>query len=64
MGYSVFVGIGIGLFLQNTMLAVQWTYAKSPKDISRATNVAVFLGFVGRILGTSLGGVVFANVVC
>lgn len=63
MGYEAIVGVGIGLFLQNTMILVQWDYHKTPKLIPQAMGAVMFWSFVGRILGISLGGAVFSNMV-
>lgn len=63
MGYESIIGIGIGLFLQNTMILVQWDYHKTPKLIPQAMGAVMFWSFVGRILGISLGGAVFSNMV-
>lgn len=63
MGYGVLIGVGVGLFLQNTMILVQWDYHKTPKLIPQAMGAIMFWSFVGRILGISLGGVVFSNMV-
>jgi hypothetical protein len=63
MGYGVLIGTGVGLFLQNTMILVQWDYHKTPKIIPQAMGAIMFWSFVGRILGISLGGVVFSNMV-
>jgi hypothetical protein len=63
MGYEAIIGVGIGLFLQNTMILVQWDYHKTPRLIPQAMGAVMFWSFVGRILGISLGGVVFSNVV-
>ncbi|KAJ9122112.1 hypothetical protein QFC24_004339 [Naganishia onofrii] len=62
MGYEAIIGVGIGLFLQNTMILVQWDYHKTPRLIPQAMGAVMFWSFVGRILGISLGGVVFSNV--
>lgn len=63
MGYEAIIGVGIGFFLQNTMILVQWDYHKTPKLIPQAMGAVMFWSFVGRILGISLGGVVFSNMV-
>lgn len=63
MGYGAIVGVGVGLFLQNTMILVQWDYHTTPKVIPQAMGAVMFWSFVGRILGISLGGVVFSNTV-
>lgn len=63
MGYGAIIGVGVGLFLQNTMILVQWDYHTTPKVIPQAMGAVMFWSFVGRILGISLGGVVFSNTV-
>jgi hypothetical protein len=54
--------ITVGMFLQNSMTAVQWTFASNPRLISKATNVGMFIGMIGRIAAISIGGTVFSNV--
>ena len=45
MGFEVFLGIGIGLSMQNTMLAVQFELKKEPHLISAGTGLSVFSEF-------------------
>ena len=96
MGFQVFLGIGIGLALQNSMLSIQHTLKSEPWLISAGTGLGVFrelffpavllsslssqpspldpgyslsnilaalmlVGFAGRIVGISLAGSVFEN---
>ncbi len=60
-GYQAILGFGIGLFLQNSMLATQFELKSEPWLISAGTGLTVFLGFAGRIVGISLAGSVFGN---
>lgn len=62
-GYQVIFGIGIGLAMQNSMLAVQFDLKSQPWLISAGTGSAVFIGFAGRIIGISLAGSVFENMI-
>jgi MFS family permease len=62
-GFQVLIGIGIGLALQNSMLAIQYELKAEPKLISAGTGAGTFLGFMGRIIGISLGGSVFENMI-
>jgi hypothetical protein len=39
MGYSVLIGVGIGLVLQNTIIAVQYEFHKEPRYIAVGTGV-------------------------
>ncbi|KAF8308091.1 MFS general substrate transporter [Clavulina sp. PMI_390] len=61
MGYSSIMGVGIGLLLQNTIIAVQYVFHAQPQLISVGTGTVTFFGFVGRNLGISLAGSVFGN---
>ncbi|KAF8304794.1 MFS general substrate transporter [Clavulina sp. PMI_390] len=61
MGYSTIIGIGIGLVLQNSIIAVQYVFHSQPHLISVGTGTVTFFGFVGRNLGISLAGSVFGN---
>ena len=60
-GFEVLLGIGIGMSLQNTMLAVQFELKKEPWLISAGTGMAVFVGFYGRIIGISVATCVLEN---
>ncbi|WVQ84183.1 hypothetical protein IAT38_006333 [Cryptococcus sp. DSM 104549] len=62
-GYQVILGIGIGMCLQNIMVAVQHDLKSEPWLISLGTGLTVFIGFAGRILALSLGGSVFENMI-
>ncbi|KAF8304792.1 MFS general substrate transporter [Clavulina sp. PMI_390] len=61
MGYSSILGFGIGLVLQNSIIAVQYVFHKQPKLMSIATGTVTFFGYVGRNVGISLAGSVFGN---
>ena len=63
LGYQVVVGIGVGLSMQNSMLSIQHTLKNQPWLISAGTGLGVFVGFAGRIIGISLGGSVFENMI-
>ncbi|ORY27750.1 major facilitator superfamily domain-containing protein [Naematelia encephala] len=60
-GFQVLIGVGIGMALQNSMLVVQFVLKAQPRLISAGTGLVVFVGFCGRILGLSIGGSVFEN---
>ncbi|KAF8329701.1 major facilitator superfamily domain-containing protein [Cantharellus anzutake] len=63
MGYEVFVGIGVGMFLQNTIMITQYEFRDQPQLMSAATGVVVFVGFTGRLFGISVAGSVFENMI-
>jgi hypothetical protein len=77
-GFEVLLGIGIGLAMQNSMLAVQFELKAEPWLIPAGTGISIFskfsfsefkfvadsvVGFAGRIVGLSIGGSVFGNTI-
>lgn len=62
-GYQVLIGVGIGMSMQNCMLAIQYDLKTQPRLISVGVGAGTFLGFMGRIVGISLGGSVFENLI-
>ncbi|KAI1316709.1 hypothetical protein EDD11_009598 [Mortierella claussenii] len=61
LGYLFVQGVGIGLSLQTTVLAIQSSV--EPKDIAVATANATFFRTVGSALGVAIIGTVFNNAV-
>ncbi|KAF8304793.1 MFS general substrate transporter [Clavulina sp. PMI_390] len=61
MGYSSLMGCGVGLVLQNSIIAVQYVFHKQPYLIPLGTGTVTFFGFIGRNVGISLAGSVFGN---
>ncbi|KAL7421215.1 hypothetical protein Q5752_004100 [Cryptotrichosporon argae] len=61
VGFEVVVGIGIGLFINLMMMLMQADYMKEQHLVSHATNVFNFWGFIGRIIGLSVGTNIFQN---
>lgn len=62
-GFQVILGAGVGLGLQNAMLAVQVDLREKPHWISAGMGLTTFLGFMGRIIGISLASSVFQNMI-
>lgn len=62
-GFQVIVGFGIGIALQNSMLAIQYELKTEPQHISVGVGAGTFIGFAGRIFGISLAGCVFENMI-
>lgn len=62
-GFQVLIGIGVGMSLQNCMLAIQFELKKEPQFISAGVGIGTFTGFAGRIIGISLAGSVFENMI-
>lgn len=62
-GFQVILAVGIGLALQNSMLGVQIELKSEPQFVSAGMGMCTFVGFAGRIIGISLGGSVFENMI-
>ncbi|RLV01295.1 MFS transporter [Streptomyces griseocarneus] len=57
--YMALVGLGLGMIMQNLVLATQNQVA--PKDLGSASSVVVFFRSLGGAIGVSALGAVFAN---
>lgn len=62
-GYMVLIGAGIGMTLQNSMVCIQFDLRAQPRLITMGTGIGTFIGFAGRIIGLSLAGSVFENMI-
>lgn len=62
-GFQVIIGVGIGMTLQNTMVTIQFDLREQPHLITMGTGIGTFIGFAGRIVGISLAGSVFENMI-
>lgn len=62
-GFQALVGVGIGMTLQNSMVSIQFDLREEPHLITMGTGAGTFIGFSGRILGLSLAGSVFENMI-
>ncbi|CAG8833228.1 38381_t:CDS:2, partial [Gigaspora margarita] len=61
VGYSIIAGFGIGLIIQNIVVAVQGIVQH--KDIATVTSLLSFFGSMGIVLGVAISGTVFNNIV-
>lgn len=57
--WMVVIGVGLGLFMQVTTLAIQ--NAVNPKDLGVATSTATFFRSVGSSLGAAIFGAILTN---
>jgi MFS family permease len=57
--YLFVLGAGMGMVMQNTVLATQ--NAVTPRDMGTATSAMVFFRSLGAVFGTALFGVIFVN---
>ncbi|KAF0560714.1 MFS general substrate transporter [Gigaspora margarita] len=61
VGYSIIAGFGIGLIIQNIVIAGQGIVQH--KDIATVTSLLSFFGSMGIVLGVAISGTVFNNIV-
>ncbi|GMK56868.1 hypothetical protein CspeluHIS016_0307080 [Cutaneotrichosporon spelunceum] len=62
-GFQAIIGAGIGMSLQNAMVSIQFDLRELPHLITMGVGVGTFFGFGGRIVGLSLAGSVFENMI-
>lgn len=60
-GFQIILGVGVGLSLQNAILAIQNSLNSTPRLVPAGVGLGTYLGFAGRIVGISLAGSVFEN---
>ncbi|KAL8292144.1 hypothetical protein RQP46_001610 [Phenoliferia psychrophenolica] len=60
IGYQIILGVGVGLVMQNTIIAVQADIADQ-NDISQATGLVTFAQLVGGTIGISIASTVFGS---
>ncbi|KIM82572.1 hypothetical protein PILCRDRAFT_820439 [Piloderma croceum F 1598] len=61
IGFQIFAGIGVGLGMQNSLLAMQVEFRDQPALISQATSMGSFGQFFGGTLGLGVAEPVFAS---
>ncbi|KAM0753699.1 MFS general substrate transporter, partial [Meredithblackwellia eburnea MCA 4105] len=59
-GFQIILGVGLGVVMQNTIIAVQ-ADIKDQKDISQATGLVTFAQLVGGTIGVSIASTVFGT---
>ncbi|KAJ6622510.1 major facilitator superfamily domain-containing protein, partial [Mycena sp. CBHHK59/15] len=60
-GFQILAGIGTGMGMQNSLLAVQVEFKDDPKLIGQATGMCSFSQFLGGTLGLGIAEPVFAS---
>lgn len=63
MGYSAFIGFGVGLVLQNVIICAQHEFHKEPQYVAIGTGAVTFAGFIGRLYGIGMAGSIFGNMI-
>ncbi|KAJ7164422.1 ABC transporter [Mycena filopes] len=61
VGFQILAGVGIGLGMQNSLIAVQVEFRALPKLFGQATSMASFAQFLGGTLGLGVAEPVFAS---
>ncbi|KAJ7580571.1 ABC transporter [Mycena floridula] len=61
IGFQILAGVGTGMGMQNSLLAMQVEFRSAPKLLGQATSMASFGQFLGGTLGLSVAEPVFAS---
>jgi len=61
IGYQILSGIGVGLGMQNALIAIQVEFNDQPGIISQATSMGTFGQFLGGTIGLGIAEPVFAS---
>jgi len=61
LGFQILAGIGTGMGMQNSLLAIQFEFRDAPALIGQATSMACFAQFLGGTLGLGVAEPVFAS---
>ncbi|KAJ7662815.1 ABC transporter [Mycena polygramma] len=60
IGFQILAGVGTGLGMQNSLLAIQVEFNDAPRILGQATSMASFAQFLGGTLGLGIAESVFA----
>ncbi|CAK5270693.1 unnamed protein product [Mycena citricolor] len=61
VGFQILAGVGIGMGMQNSLLAIQVEFKDTPRILGQATSMASFAQFLGGTLGLGVAEPVFAS---
>ncbi|KAJ7737809.1 ABC transporter [Mycena maculata] len=61
IGFQILVGIGTGMGMQNSLLAMQVEFRNTPRLLGQATSMASFGQFLGGTLGLGIAEPVFSS---
>jgi len=62
VGFQILAGVGTGMGMQNSLLAIQVEFRNAPKLLGQATSMATFGQFLGGTLGLGVAEPVFASI--
>lgn len=60
IGYQILLGVGVGVVMQNTIIAVQ-ADIEDEKDVSQATALVTFAQLVGGTIGIAIASTMFSS---
>ncbi|KAJ6490110.1 ABC transporter [Mycena sanguinolenta] len=61
IGYQILVGVGTGMAMQNSLLAIQVEFRDAPRLLGQATSMGSFAQFLGGTLGLGIAEPVFSS---
>ncbi|KAJ7735513.1 transporter [Mycena metata] len=61
VGFQILAGVGTGMGMQNSLLAIQVEFKDNPRLLGQATSMASFSQFLGGTLGLGVAEPVFAS---
>ncbi|KAJ7145232.1 MFS general substrate transporter [Mycena filopes] len=61
VGFQILAGVGLGLGMQNSLIAIQVEFRTLPKLLGQATSMASFAQFLGGTLGLSVAEPILAS---
>ncbi|KAE9406660.1 transporter [Gymnopus androsaceus JB14] len=61
IGFQILAGVGTGMGMQNSLLAIQAEFKDTPRILGQATSMASFGQFLGGTLGLGVAEPVFAS---
>ncbi|KAJ7609779.1 major facilitator superfamily domain-containing protein [Mycena polygramma] len=61
IGFQILAGVGTGMGMQNSLLAIQVEFKDAPRILGQATSMASFAQFLGGTLGLGIAEPVFAT---
>ncbi|KAE9383451.1 MFS general substrate transporter [Gymnopus androsaceus JB14] len=61
IGFQILIGVGAGMGLQNSLIAIQTEFKDTPKLIRQATSMASFVQFLGGTIGLGVAEPVLAS---
>ncbi|SCV73983.1 BQ2448_6413 [Microbotryum intermedium] len=61
IGFQILAGVGVGLSMQNSLLAMQAEFKDTPRLVAQATGMATFSQFLGGTVGLAVAQAAFSS---